>query len=277
MNKRGSTDSSSNTRPAGIAPPPEVTSRRRRTRLYIEALGLRRGLWFSLRESLGDTREVSVTRGHRRIAFRLGTSDIIVWFSVLTRKDYEMTLPRNPRTIVDAGAYIGLSAIYFAERYPEAAIVAVEPEPSNFALLVRNTKSFANIVPLNCALWSEDGEVDLYARTTGHWAYSIGVGAHSPRRSVGRVKAVSMNTLLTMLGAGQLGLLKIDVEGAEKDIFAHAAGWIHRIDTILAELHDRFVPGCKEAFLKATIGFRHDMSHPMTVYSTNRLLDSADS
>ncbi len=51
----------------------------------------------------------------------------------------------SPETIVDAGANIGVTSIYFANRYPGAKIFAVEAEASNFAMLVKNTQAYPSI------------------------------------------------------------------------------------------------------------------------------------
>jgi hypothetical protein len=65
---------------------------------------------------------------------RLKTSDVKAFEQVIYEKEYEMALSRPPSVILDAGANIGLASIYFANRYPNAKIIAVEPEKSNFEL-----------------------------------------------------------------------------------------------------------------------------------------------
>jgi hypothetical protein len=52
-----------------------------------------------------------------------------------------------------------------------------------------------------------------------------------------------------------IDLLKIDVEGAECEIFETSQNWIERVRTICIELHDRLRPGCREAYERATTGF----------------------
>ena len=97
----------------------------------------------------------------------------------------------NPATIVDAGAYTGFSAIYFAEKYPAAKVLALEPDPSNFALLVRNARPYSNIVPLQQALWSRDGSLELQDPGTGHWGFYVAPGEEPASGSRARVEAVS--------------------------------------------------------------------------------------
>jgi FkbM family methyltransferase len=60
----------------------------------------------------------------------------------------------EPQIIIDGGAYVGFSSIYFALKYPKAKIFAVEPEEGNFRLLSSQTSSISNIIPINKGLWN---------------------------------------------------------------------------------------------------------------------------
>jgi hypothetical protein len=62
------------------------------------------------------------------------------------------------------------------------------------------------------------------------------------------VAALSMPSLLKHFPQGRVDLLKMDVEGAEKEVFESSAAWIENIDAIVIELHDRYKPGCSRAF-----------------------------
>lgn len=228
-----------------------------RTARYVQALGLWQGRWLSLREALGDRRQVAVTYRGRRVVLRLGTSDILVLCSIFEREDYGVELSPPPDTIIDAGAYTGFSAIYFAEKYPAAKILALEPDPENFALLVRNVRHYPGIVPLKAALWHEDGYIDLRDPGAGHWSLFVGQEDPEGTRVLGRVEAVSVRTLIERFGLRRIGLLKLNVEGAEKEILEGSEDWIGRVEAVFTALHDRFRPGCAESFEKATGGFDH--------------------
>ena len=78
---------------------------------------------------------------------------------------------------------------------------------------------------------------------------------------VGIVDSIDVATLLDQFGIERLDLMKVDVEGAERDIFGSSEPWIHRVDAIVVELHDRFAPGCEEIFVRATGDFEVQRSY----------------
>jgi hypothetical protein len=97
------------------------------------------------------------------VHLRVRTSDVSLYKDILLTGEYGVQLPRPPRTIVDAGANVGLATVYYANKYPLAKIVAVEPEPTNYAALLKNVALYTNVIPIKAALWSRDCRVHLVA------------------------------------------------------------------------------------------------------------------
>jgi len=195
---------------------------------------------------IGWPRVLTVTpRGvDHPVQLRLRTSDFCAYKDVLVCQDklYDPGLPEfSPSTIVDAGAHIGMASIYFARKYPRAKIVAIEPEPSNFRALLRNVSSYGSIVPIQAALWKEDGEVGLGPSD----AHPRGAFQVSDKGQL-RVRAMTVPTLMRETGISSIDLLKLDIEGAEKEVF-EAGDWIESVRVIAVELHDRVKPGCRAA------------------------------
>jgi FkbM family methyltransferase len=157
-----------------------------------------------------------------------------------------------PATIVDAGANIGTASLYFALRFPRARIIALEPEPSNYAMLCRNVENFPQIVPLQAALWSYSGTLRL---SVDGAKSEVQVRECQSGVSEGEVRSLSMPDLISECHIESIDMLKIDIEGAEKEIFANADPWIERVRLIVIELHERIAPGCTRAFYSATRGF----------------------
>lgn len=219
-----------------------------------------------------------------RVLVRLGTSDIEVFNSTFRSEEYGIELPSLPDVIVDAGAYTGLSAVYFALRYPDAKVIALEPSDANFEVLERNVRGFKNVLPVRAALWPASGDLELIDPGYGAWAYRVeatgGAGDQAARGAVSRrnheVRAITVRDVLASFGLDRIGLLKVDVEGSELEIFADSGSWIDKVDAIFAELHDRFKPGCTRAFIKAVDGFPIEVWRGETVLVARRPVANDD-
>lgn len=186
------------------------------------------------------------------VVLRLGTTDVAAFEHVFVNDEYGFKLKTEPYTIVDLGANVGLAAAYFCSRYPKARVIAVEPDPENFLILKKNAEMFSRISPVNAALWNRNGTVSL--EQSGHGSWGIRVGNKADHTS-NVVRAVTFTTLLKEFNIDQVDLLKVDIEGAECELFEDAGSWIDRVQMMCVELHDRFRPGCSAAFAAATRGF----------------------
>ena len=226
-------------------------------RWYYDLCGIRGTCAAASFRVMGRPREFSVVpRGaDHAVHLRLGTSDFCAYKDVLVCriKEYEPAIESfRPRVIVDAGAHIGMASIGFARRYPLATIFAVEPEPGNFALLCRNVSAYQQVVPVQAAIWKQDGEVCL-GPSQAHVKGAFQVVEESETR----VRAITMGTLMREMKIDFIDLLKMDIEGAEKEVF-ESCDWIERVGTLAIELHDRVKPGCTDALRKAARGFRFE-------------------
>ncbi len=138
------------------------------------------------------------------------------------------------RNIIDLGANIGVATLYFAEKFPEARILSVEPESSNFAMLSRNVGKLVSqgrCVPLWAAVWNEDSHLDLLNPGGGHCTFIFG------EKSGGEVLGLSMASILERSGFETVDLLKIDIEGAEVELFGGHLDWLPRVRALAIEFH----------------------------------------
>ena len=172
---------------------------------------------------------------------------------IFLARDYEESLPAatRARVVIDAGANIGLSAVFFAHRFPGARIIAIEPESANFELLCRNTRPYPNITAVHGALWNRSGQVDVVDPGRGEHGF---VTADNRGKVDAReaVPCFSVADLMRLHGLQHVDLLKVDIEGAEKEVFESAHDWIGHVGSVVVELHERFRPGCTQAFMDAT-------------------------
>ncbi len=187
------------------------------------------------------------------ILLRTRSADVSTLDEVLVDRGYDLPPIISPKTIVDAGAHIGLVSALWATRYPEATIVAVEPEPSNLLLLRNNLRPYPNVEIVEAALWSDD-QSRLQIQNPGDESWAFRVKA-APE---GSVATISVSGLLGRLPTPHVDVLKVDIEGTELEVFSRNSSWVESVDTIIIELHDRLRPGCSEAVRSATSGFEFE-------------------
>jgi len=234
----------------------------RRLSLYWESLSFRDAVRFTYLDLASRTTVIELTRrGYAfPISVRGGTCDIRTFCQVIGADGYQQELPTEPSVIVDAGAHIGLASLWYANRYPNARIIALEPDRKNYELLERNTRSYANIVALNAALWSSSGTVALTDPHADSWAFQVRRQEDASMSDV-LVPAICLPDLMQAFNLDHIDLLKVDIEGAEKEVFENSVEWIDRVSAMVIELHDRLKSGCSRAFYNATTGFSDQSTH----------------
>ncbi|HPF27733.1 MAG TPA: FkbM family methyltransferase [Steroidobacteraceae bacterium] len=188
---------------------------------------------------------VPARRQHGEIRLRPGSADQAVYDEVFFAGEYDVDLG-SPETILDIGAHIGCASLFFAHRYPKATIIAVEPEPSNFALLAENTRNYGSITAINAALWHSATELIISHYDSDTWGFRVsssGIGASVP--------AIDVPGLMQLFSIQRIDVLKVDIEGAEIEVLGNSQGWLDCVGTLIIELHDRFRPGCWTALESA--------------------------
>jgi len=170
------------------------------------------------------------------VIVRPGTTDAIVFDNNLVRRAYACVMPpRPPRFIIDAGANVGYASAYFLSRFPEARVVALEPEARNAAIARRNLAPYGErVVLLQCGLWPHAAR--LRVRRTAR-ADSVQV-EEAAEGEPWDCDAIDLPTLLARFRERRIDLLKCDIEGAEEQLFAaNADAWLERTACIVAEIH----------------------------------------
>ena len=137
--------------------------------------------------------------------------------------------------VVDAGANIGAASIWLKKRFPAATVVAVEPDPQNYAMLRANVESEPAIIPCQAAIGSENGFVSTI-NPGQSW------GIQTERASEG-CPVVTIADAVALVDNGELFLAKIDIEGFESDLFASNLGWLDTARAVYVEPHDWMMPG----------------------------------
>ena len=136
--------------------------------------------------------------------------------------------------IIDCGANVGLSVIYFKHLYPAARITAFEPDPRIFGVLEDNLRRFGfeHVTLHREAVWKEAGEL--------HFVPDGGFGGRTETRgnapaSATPVRAVRLRDFL----AEPVDLLKVDIEGAEAVVIADCRDRLVNVERLFVEYHGR--------------------------------------
>lgn len=245
-------------------------------RIYHRPLGIRGVGAICSYRLFGWPKELAVAPDGIRnpMYIRIRTTDVSVYHEVFLCGQYALDLPFSPKTIVDAGANIGMASLYFANKYPDARIIAIEAETSNFAMLALNVGPYPNIHPIHAALWNRDGEVGV--NTPGSFENPLSKVGFIVREDRGvPVRAMTVRTLMREMGLQSIDILKVDIEGAEKEVF-EACDWIDTINCLMIELHDRFNPGASAAVDAVTADFLSSRQGETTVYVRKSCLRGVD-
>lgn len=188
------------------------------------------------------------------VFLRPGTTDQDVYSEIFHSKEYELDLG-DPQYIVDAGAHIGISSVYFACKYPKATIISIEPEPSNFLILQMNVRSYPNIKPVNAGLWSRKAHLRVTDSNVETWAFQV-----TEDDSGFGIPAVGVQDIISEFNIPLVDVLKIDIEGSEVEVLSAHPLWMNSIRNLIIELHDRFRPGCTSALDESLMNYSYKRS-----------------
>jgi FkbM family methyltransferase len=175
---------------------------------------------------------------------------------------------RDCEYVMDLGANIGLASRFFAAAFPPCKIFAVEPDAQNFALLERNLSwlgSQGRSQVFRAAVWDRDEAVSLGLPPQGLNFDAIRVAGASASGRGTSVPGQTMATLMERSGFPRVDLLKVDVEGAEVEMFRGDLSWLERVRAIAIEFHQDSRERSGFDCIMQRFGFRLDNSHPHTV------------
>ncbi|KAL4548212.1 hypothetical protein Ndes2526B_g07402 [Nannochloris sp. 'desiccata'] len=179
---------------------------------------------------------------NHNVFFRPGTTDFGVYDQIFIAKQlrflYALFENQPPRYILDAGANAGFSTSLFKLLWPDAVVVSVEPNPNNFEALKKNTAVFEDVHPINAGLWDRKAKIGQIAKH-GEWGF---VFKEADESDLDGMQAYGVWDLAKMHDIPSFDLIKIDIEGAEGQVFAPGAdiSWIDKASVVSLEIHDDF-------------------------------------
>lgn len=195
------------------------------------------------------------------VLLRLGdSSDIGVFHQIFTVDEYcpLRDIP-SPRVILDLGANVGYASAYFLSCFPEASVVAVEPDPRNVTICKSNLDRYGKRATVVAgAIWSHRTKLALSQgnyRDGKEWATQV---TERAQENGPTVDAWDISSLLALTNSAQVDLLKIDIERSEIELFRdNSREWLPRVRNICIELHGE---DCEDAFFGALKDFDYEKS-----------------
>jgi FkbM family methyltransferase len=183
------------------------------------------------------------------LQIRVYTDDVLVLWQIFINKEYDFPIKIDPKMIIDGGAYTGLSTVFFANKFPEAKIIALEPDWSNYQLLEKNTSDYCGIELRNTAIWNKNSYLVIKDISQPKSALMVEEGSFDQQ---GSFMAITIGEILRNSGFDEIDILKLDIEGAEKEVFSHnCEEWLNKVNILIIELHDRMKEGCSKSFFSA--------------------------
>lgn len=240
-----------------------LLERTRRASRSISALGLLGGVRYLLNKALektgGAPAEIVVAPKALRHPLRLRTrpsSDTLVFEQVCVDRQFDFLdrLSGQVSFILDLGANIGCSSALFLSAFPDASVIAVEPDPGNAARCADNLRPYGDrATVIRGAVWHTGGSLVLSRNGSLEWAVQVREAAPDEQADV---PAYTVRELLARSGFPQIDLLKVDIEGSETGLFSHAADdWLGAVRNICIETHGT---AAERAVRTALAGFACD-------------------
>jgi FkbM family methyltransferase len=230
-----------------------IASRLRNYMPYMEKFGIMNGVRIAqkLFPKFSSTATVSLNIPGIKypVYVRLGTSDVSNFLENFLHLTFPLPKNLTPQLIIDAGANAGYASTVFLNKYPDAKVIAIEPETSNIEQLKKNCSPYKNFQFIQSAVWKSNGAVKIMNPEAGKTEFRI---VEASSTDLASMQAVTVEKILNDSGFERINILKLDIEGTEKELFEdNYRNWIHLVDVLIIELHDRFKPGCALAFYSA--------------------------
>jgi FkbM family methyltransferase len=174
--------------------------------------------------------------GHR-LKFCTFQAFSLLFKDVFLTHDYFFNSASERPHIIDCGSNIGMSVLYFKLIYPQANIVAFEPDPQAFACLEENVRAnqFADVRLMQNAVTCDDGPLTFYYDQDNPGSPHMSTLAERMPKAQRTVMGVRLSSFIDR----EVDFLKMDIEGAETKVLQEvaAAGKLRLVREMVIEYH----------------------------------------
>jgi FkbM family methyltransferase len=212
---------------------------------------------------LATTLRLHLRHSEVKLCLRTEATDYRVFRQIFIENEYAVLEDVATVTnIVDCGANVGYSSLYFLDRFPHARVIAIEPDPANAIICEENLRPYGKrATVIRAAIWPQKAHLAIIRgeyRDGGAWATQVRpLVTHLDNALT--TNGIDMSEILQILDGSPIDILKIDIERSELDLFgSHTEQWLTRVRNVAIELHD---DECREVFMKALHGFTFELQH----------------
>lgn len=195
-------------------------------------------------------------------------SDTQIFTQIFLRDELKVDLDVEPKIIIDGGANIGLATLYLKNRYPAATIFSVEPDKSNFIMLVKNTGQYENIYCYNNGIWNRNAQLKITNEEAGNESFVV-AEVNADNKDNNTIKAITLGDIVRDNHINCIDLLKLDIEGSERKVFEdNYTDWLSITENLLVEIHN-WIDKEAEKTVKAAVkeNFKQSMAGEYHFYS----------
>lgn len=235
----------------------------------LSSIMLYRKMWNS--QVLSKPKSLRLREGGRYpLLFRPGTTDLRVLWDTFHHKYHLPPLNLSPDcVIVDLGANVGYTVVHFAFLYPKSRIIAVELDRDNIEIASRNIRFYRERCRLiHAAIWSSDGQVEYEG--DGEWGFHVLDGHPDTKSNAKKAPARTIESIFHEYNLDTVHYMKMDIEGAEANVFGGPMSWIKNVQSMKIEVHPQFNPAATMEncmHVLTSFGFKcsRDNYHPQCV------------
>jgi FkbM family methyltransferase len=236
--------------------------------------------WLSKATCTNKTITVQDPDSSTRFLLRKVSSDIKVFEQVILHKEYEAVATYSrllnfiPKTILDLGGNIGLTSVYLSQIYPSAAILVVEPDAANAAILRHNValnKLSSRIKVVEGAVWSKEALLQTTRGFRDSEGWSVQV--EESQGGDNSIKGYTVAQLMKLGDFPQIDLLKVDIEGAEKYLFEseESTAFLRFVKLLCIEIHEEACPASQITKWLDHYGFSYFVSGEHLIAKKNKI------
>lgn len=184
----------------------------------------------------------TISRDHLKFTFNNADEFESIYKDIFINKDYYFKTKTARPYIVDCGAHIGISVLYFKSLFPNAKIVAFEPNPYSFQLLSQNIKQnhLQSITAVNKAVGVKSTPIKFtIPQDPSSWSIDS-TSVDSLKSQTYKLRQVSVeSTDLNKYLTSQIDLLKLDVQGLETKVMISISRNLSKVHNIKLEYHGK--------------------------------------